>query len=233
VRLAVAPLVLAGVASIGLLAATDLRSAGTALKPLPWGQAHYYEGCGGCHGLDGISARREIPVLRDSVGAFLCSAEGRRYIVRLPNVAFANMDDRTLADRLSRWLDRPVTTSRVHWRMLADVDRSTMEWEDHMVYGLGGEAVTKLLMDAAGPDRWGYRMPALTNAGELVAASARLPEEWREAVQGVAAIVSAAQHWSEAAREVDPFEPLLAIWSRGYGVLDVARHVTLLAPGLE
>jgi hypothetical protein len=100
-RLAVAPLVLAGVASIGLLAATDLRSAGTALKPLPWGQAHYYEGCGGCHGLDGISARREIPVLRDSVGAFLCSAEGRRYIVRLPNVAFANMDDRTLAETMN------------------------------------------------------------------------------------------------------------------------------------
>ena len=44
-----------------------------------------------------MSARREIPVLRDSVGAFLCSAEGRRYIVRLPNVAFADMDDRTLA----------------------------------------------------------------------------------------------------------------------------------------
>jgi len=165
-----------------------------------------------------------VPPSADAVAAFAADVDG---------VLAVEAAARVLADRLSRWLDRPVTTSRVHWRMLADVDRSTMEWEDHMVYGLGGEAVTKLLMDAAGPDRWGYRMPALTNAGELVAASARLPEEWREAVQGVAAIVSAAQHWSEAAREVDPFEPLLAIWSRGYGVLDVARHVTLLAPGLE
>jgi hypothetical protein len=100
-RLRAAPLVLAGAASIVMLAATDLRSADTALKPLPWGQAHYYEGCGGCHGLDGVSARSEIPVLRDSVGAFLCSGEGRRYIVRLPNVAFANMDDRTLAETMN------------------------------------------------------------------------------------------------------------------------------------
>ena len=88
-------------ASIFLLAVTGLASAKTDLKPLPWGQAHYYEGCGGCHGLDGISARHEIPVLRDSVGAFLCSDEGRRYIIRLPNVAFANMDNRTLAETMN------------------------------------------------------------------------------------------------------------------------------------
>ena len=88
-------LVLVGAGS-AVFAAT-VANPGTGLKPLPWGQAHDYEGCGGCHGLDGVSARHEIPVLRDSVGAFLCSAEGRRYIIRLPNVAFAHMDDRTLA----------------------------------------------------------------------------------------------------------------------------------------
>lgn len=88
---------LGAAASIFLIAASNAPSKTAGLQPLPWGQAHYYEGCGGCHGLNGISARREVPVLRDSVGAFLCSAEGRRYIVRLPNVAFANMDNRTLA----------------------------------------------------------------------------------------------------------------------------------------
>ena len=93
--------VLGAGAAIFLVAAAGVPSADAGLKPLPWGQAHYYEGCGGCHGLDGVSARREIPVLRDSVGAFLCSAEGRRYIVRLPNVAFAHMDDRTLADTMN------------------------------------------------------------------------------------------------------------------------------------
>lgn len=85
----------------GAVAAAAASTPGKGLKPLPWGQAHYYEGCGGCHGLDGVSARREIPVLRDSVGAFLCSAEGRRYIIRLPNVAFAHMDDRTLAETMN------------------------------------------------------------------------------------------------------------------------------------
>jgi hypothetical protein len=93
-------LVLGAGAALFLLAAANAPSGGGS-KPLPWGQAHYYEGCGGCHGLDGVSARREIPVLRDSVGAFLCSAEGRRYIVRLPNVAFAHMDDRTLAETMN------------------------------------------------------------------------------------------------------------------------------------
>ncbi len=65
------------------------------------GQSNYYEFCGGCHGLDGASARREIPVLKEHVGSFLCSASGREYLVRLPNVAFAPMDDETLAQTLN------------------------------------------------------------------------------------------------------------------------------------
>jgi hypothetical protein len=92
---------LAAGGSIFLIAAGYVPPDTEGLEPLPWGQAHYYEGCGGCHGLNGVSARREVPVLRDSVGAFLCSAEGRDYIVRLPNVAFAYMDDRTLAETMN------------------------------------------------------------------------------------------------------------------------------------
>ncbi|MCJ2182152.1 cytochrome C [Novosphingobium sp. 1949] len=65
------------------------------------GQSNYYEFCGGCHGLDGASARREIPVLKDHVGRFLCTPGGREYLVRLPNVAFAPMDDETLAQTLN------------------------------------------------------------------------------------------------------------------------------------
>ena len=100
-RACVVRLIVGAGALAGLAAAAASPSFGSALKPLPVGQAHYYEGCGGCHGLNGISARREIPVLRDEVGAFMCSAEGRRYIVRLPNVAFAHMDDHTLAETLN------------------------------------------------------------------------------------------------------------------------------------
>jgi hypothetical protein len=56
------------------------------------------EGCGGCHGILGSSWKKDIPELRGEVGRFLCTTAGREYLVRLPNVAFADMDDRLLAD---------------------------------------------------------------------------------------------------------------------------------------
>lgn len=61
------------------------------------GQSHYLESCGGCHGLLGVSSNQHVPPLKDVVGTFLCTAEGRDYIVRLPNVAFAPMNDDVLA----------------------------------------------------------------------------------------------------------------------------------------
>ncbi len=96
---------------------------------MPRGQFHYTQSCGGCHGLLGVSARDEVPVLRDRVGAFLCTREGRDYVVRLPNVAFARMDDATLAEALnfmmfglggssvpppSRATARPFTAHEIH-----------------------------------------------------------------------------------------------------------------------
>jgi hypothetical protein len=65
------------------------------------GQSHYLESCGGCHGIQGASAEREIPQLRGLVGRFLYTPQGREYLVRLPNVAFANVDDKVLADVLN------------------------------------------------------------------------------------------------------------------------------------
>lgn len=65
------------------------------------GQSRYYEYCGGCHGLNGISARQHIPVLRAEVGRFLCTSDGRKYLIRLPNVAFSSMDDQTLAEAMN------------------------------------------------------------------------------------------------------------------------------------
>jgi hypothetical protein len=62
------------------------------------GQLHYLESCGGCHGIDGMSSPQHVPALRGSVGQFLCTAAGREYLVRLPNVAFADVNDQVLAD---------------------------------------------------------------------------------------------------------------------------------------
>ena len=64
-------------------------------------QSAYLESCGGCHGLQGISARGLVPDLRDRVGYWMCTAQGREYIVRLPNVAFADRSDQELADLLN------------------------------------------------------------------------------------------------------------------------------------
>src|ERR1700712_142950 len=70
-------------------------------RALSVGQVQYSQNCGGCHGLMGLSASESIPVLSDHVGTFLCTQEGRDYIVRLPNVAFANMNDEELASAMN------------------------------------------------------------------------------------------------------------------------------------
>jgi hypothetical protein len=64
-------------------------------------QSSYMEGCGGCHGILGSSSKKDIPELRGAVGWFMCTPEGREYIVRLPNVAFAAVDDAGLADLMN------------------------------------------------------------------------------------------------------------------------------------
>lgn len=64
-------------------------------------QSAYLEGCGGCHGIQGRAPHTSIPELRGFVGWFLCTEEGREYIVRLPNVSFAAVDDASLADMMN------------------------------------------------------------------------------------------------------------------------------------
>ncbi|PCD02088.1 cytochrome C [Sphingomonas spermidinifaciens] len=56
-------------------------------------RSDYIEHCGGCHGVAGSSAPARVPELRGRVGWFLCTTEGRDYLIRLPNVAHAPIDD--------------------------------------------------------------------------------------------------------------------------------------------
>ncbi len=60
-------------------------------------QVAYLTSCGGCHGVEGVSAPHAIPTLRRLTGRFLCTAEGRAFIIRLPDVALASLSDRMLA----------------------------------------------------------------------------------------------------------------------------------------
>ena len=72
------------------------------LPELTAAQSDYVEHCSGCHGMQGNSAPAEIPVLRDRVGYFMCTQEGREYLIRLPNVAYSAIsDNQELADMMN------------------------------------------------------------------------------------------------------------------------------------
>jgi len=74
----------------------------TSLPELTGPQSDYVENCSGCHGMQGNSAPAEIPVLRDRVGYFMCTREGREYLIRLPNVAYSAItDNQELADMMN------------------------------------------------------------------------------------------------------------------------------------
>jgi hypothetical protein len=52
--------------------------------------------------MQGNSAPAAIPVLRDRVGYFLCTPEGRDYLIRLPNVAYSAIaDNQELAEMMN------------------------------------------------------------------------------------------------------------------------------------
>ncbi|HEX4634810.1 MAG TPA: hypothetical protein VH189_01430 [Rhizomicrobium sp.] len=72
------------------------------LPALTVAQSDYVEHCSGCHGMQGNSAPAQIPVLRDRVGYFMCTREGREYLIRLPNVAYSAIsDNQELADMMN------------------------------------------------------------------------------------------------------------------------------------
>jgi hypothetical protein len=62
----------------------------------------YARNCQGCHGHFGFSVD-EIPILKDRVGFFAHTQEGRAYLVQVPNVAQVHLSDERLA-RLLNWV---------------------------------------------------------------------------------------------------------------------------------
>jgi hypothetical protein len=88
--------------AIALLSGIASAEAEPALPILTTPQSDYVEHCSGCHGMQGNSAPAPIPVLRDRVGYFMCTREGRDYLIRLPNVAYSAIDDnQELADMMN------------------------------------------------------------------------------------------------------------------------------------
>ena len=85
-----------------LVFAAAAQGASPELPLLTTPESDYVEYCSGCHGMQGNSAPAEIPVLRDRVGYFMCTREGRDYLIRLPNVAYSAItDNQELADMMN------------------------------------------------------------------------------------------------------------------------------------
>ena len=65
----------------------------------------YWLHCGGCHLLDGTGAPPEVPSLIDEPGRIAGLPGGREYLVRIPGVAQAGLDDARLAEVLNYMLE--------------------------------------------------------------------------------------------------------------------------------
>jgi hypothetical protein len=82
-----------GTVAVFVFCAAAVAHAAPSLPQLTPAQSDYVEYCSGCHGMQGNSAPADIPVLRDRVGYFLCTQQGREYLIRLPNVAYSAISD--------------------------------------------------------------------------------------------------------------------------------------------
>ena len=87
---------------VGLAGAAAAQLATTKILDPVQARSDYIENCGGCHGIVGDSAPALLPSLRGRVGYFMCDADARTYLIRLPNVAHSRITDNAeLADLLN------------------------------------------------------------------------------------------------------------------------------------
>lgn len=93
--------VAAALALLALLSGWREGRAAGGMVVMSHAQTQYALRCGGCHGTVGLSPPASVPVLRGRAGYFLCTAEARRYLVQLPNIAGAQLDDAGLTELLN------------------------------------------------------------------------------------------------------------------------------------
>ena len=63
----------------------------------------YVLNCMGCHMVDGTGMPPAIPSLKDRVGSYLTTAQGRAYLIQVPGAANSPLDDSKLAQVLN-WI---------------------------------------------------------------------------------------------------------------------------------
>jgi mono/diheme cytochrome c family protein len=87
------------------------RETGTTVVPVLDSVQDYSRNCQGCHGHTGISVA-EVPDLKDRVGYFVHTEDGRRFLVQVPGVALSMLDDQRLADLLN-WVLRTYSAAQL------------------------------------------------------------------------------------------------------------------------
>jgi hypothetical protein len=93
------------------LAAALLVAARASAEPISGPRLDYVLQCMGCHREDGRGAADRVPALAGEVGRFLGVAGGRAYLVRVPGVAHAPIDDAAVA-ALVNWMLRTFDPAR-------------------------------------------------------------------------------------------------------------------------
>ena len=68
-------------------------------------ELHYISHCRGCHSANAMGVEN-VPTLADSVGYFTHTPEGREFLIRVPGVSRAPLNDREIADLLNWVLQR-------------------------------------------------------------------------------------------------------------------------------
>ena len=82
-----------------------VRRHGTPIPRVAPVEEDYARNCQGCHGHEGFSVS-EVPRLEGRVGVFLHTAQGRAYLVQVPNVLQVHLSDERLATMLNWMLAR-------------------------------------------------------------------------------------------------------------------------------
>lgn len=86
-----------------LTLATVLLTASSAVADDQRAHVNYMLHCQGCHRHDASGSGDEVPRMKDFLGYFLHSKEGREFVVRVPGVSTSQLPDDQLAELLN-WL---------------------------------------------------------------------------------------------------------------------------------
>lgn len=89
-----------------VLNAAAARAPATPAGAPGWPEVHYMLHCQGCHLPDGSGSPGRVPDLRNSVAHYLTVPGGREYLVRIPGISQAPLDDAELAAVLNWVLHR-------------------------------------------------------------------------------------------------------------------------------